>query len=303
MLIKMIKSVSLLMLVVSLNAKDFDTQANKDKDELIKYFEAKFEDPYKNKGIYFPYSTDDELKNGYEKGLKHKDFAIGSYAYAKDAKQQYLDIKEFPPYEEKIEEGEEIFNKKFSNGKSLANCFPDAEVGGNYPYFDEKKGEVVTLTQAINECLVKNGEKKWNTKKGNMAKVQAFIAYSTMEAEKKMDIKINSKAAAEAYEKGKEYYYSQKGYLKLSCATCHVQGAGQRVRNEKLSPLLGQATHFPVYRLKWSGLGTLERRVSGCIKDEGQVPPKDNSAQMKNLIFFLAYMSNGMAIDGPDIRK
>lgn len=303
MLKKTIKLVSVFAVLTSLSAKDFDKQANKDKDELVKYFETKFADPYKNKGTFFPYSTDDELKNGYSKGLKHNDFAIGSYAYAKDAKEQYEAIKEFPPYEEKIEIGEELFAKKFKNGKSLATCFPNTEIAGDYPYFDDKRGEVITLTQAINECRVKNGEKKWHTKKGKMAQVQAFLAYSSMEAEKKVNVKITSKAAEEAYEKGKEYYYSQRGYLKLSCATCHVQGAGQRVRNEKLSPLLGHATHFPVYRLKWGALGTMERRVSGCIKDEGQVPPKDNSADMKNLIYFLAYMSNGMAIDGPDIRK
>lgn len=111
------------------------------------------------------------------------------------------------------------------------------------------------------------------------------------------------KQQKKAYENGKEYYYTQRGYLKLSCATCHVQGAGQKVRNEKLSPLTGQITQFPVHRLKWEELGTLERRLSGCIVDQGQVSPKDESTQMKELVYFLAYMSNGMSIDGPDIRK
>jgi sulfur-oxidizing protein SoxA len=58
-----------------------------------------------------------------------------------------------------------------------------------------------------------------------------------------------------------------------------------------------------VYRLKWDELGTLERRISGCVLDQGQVPPKDESTQMKELLYFLAYMSNGMAVDGPDVRK
>ncbi len=50
-------------------------------------------------------------------------------------------------------------------------------------------------------------------------------------------------------------------------------------------------------------MGTLERRMSGCIVDQGQVPPHDESTQMKELLYFLAYMSNGMAVDGPDVRK
>ena len=89
----------------------------------------------------------------------------------------------------------------------------------------------------------------------------------------------------------------------MSCATCHVQGAGQRVRNESMSPLLGQITHFPVFRLKWDFLGTAENRMSGCIVDQGQKPPKDDSKQMQEMLYFMGYMSNGMKIDGPDLRK
>ena len=151
--------------------------------------------------------------------------------------------------------------------------------------------------------MVNNGEQKWNEKKGKLAQLEAFFAYKATEEDKKIDIKIPNEAAAKAYERGKKYFYSQRGYLKLSCANCHVQGAGKRVRREYLSPLLGHVTHFPVYRLKWQGLGTLERRLSGCIKDTGQQPPKPTSKEMKELIYFMSYMSNGMTIDGPDLRK
>lgn len=304
MLSKFVKSTAFIALTMcSLNAADFNAGAEKDRIAVIKYLETKFADPEKDKNKFFPYSTDEELKNDYEKGLKHHDFAIGTYAYSKDAKSQYEAIKEMPPYEDGIEKGEELYNKKFANGNSLATCFPDATVGGMYPYFDETKKEVVSMTSAVNDCLRANGEKEWHTKKGDMANFQAFLAFSTQEAGKNFDIKIQSEAAKKAYENGKEYYYTQKGYLKLSCAECHIQGAGQRVRNEKLSPLTGQITHFPVYRLKWDELGTLERRISGCVLDQGQVPPKDESTQMKELLYFLAYMSNGMAVDGPDVRK
>lgn len=304
MLSKIVKSTALLALIMTaVNAADFNAQAEKDRIEAIKYFEAKFADPEKNKDKFFPYSTDEELKNDYAKNLKQNDFNIGTYAFSKDAKSQYLAIKEMPPYESGIELGEELYNKKFANGNSFATCFPDPAIGGNYPYFDEKKNDVVTLTSAVNDCLRANGEKGWDTQKGNMANLQAYLVNATTEAGKKFDIKIQSEAAKKAYENGKEYYYTQRGYLKLSCAECHIQGAGQRVRNEKLSPLTGQVTQFPVYRLKWEELGTLERRLSGCIVDQGQVSPKDESTQMKELVYFLAYMSNGMSIDGPDIRK
>ena len=304
MLSKIVKSTALFALTLcALNASDFNKQAEKDRVEAVKYFEAKFQDPEKNRDKFFPYTPVDELKSGYEKNLKHDDFNIGSYSYSKDAKMQYEAIKEMPPYEDAIDAGAELYKKAFANGKSLATCFPDPTVGGMYPYFDEKKKDVVSLTSAVNDCLRDNGEKEWNTKKGDMANFQAFLASSSTEAGKKFDIKIDSAAAKKAYDNGKEFYYTQRGYLKMSCATCNIQGAGQRVRNENLSPLVGQVTHFPVHRLKWDSVGTLERRMSGCVVDQGQVPPKDESTQMKELLYFMAYMSNGMAVDGPDIRK
>lgn len=307
MLSKIIKSSIVVALAsCAMYGSNYNMQAEKDRVALIKYFEAKFEDPEKNRNTFFPYSTDHELKNNMEKGLKHADFAIGNYAFSKQGKEQYEQINEMPPYEEFVEAGEEIYN----SNKALQKCFPDTTIGGDYPYFSDKRGEVVTLGVAINECLTAAKQKPLKMTKGKMAHIQAYFAYQTKEAEKKVNIKVDSQAAADAYERGKKYYYSQRGYLKLSCANCHVQGAAQRVRNESLSQLLGHTTHFPVYRLKWGaksktsdGLGTLERRMAGCIKDEGQVPPKASSNQMKELLYFMSYMSNGMNIDGPDIRK
>lgn len=304
MLLKTLKvSVLTLIAAATLHAGDYNKQAEKDRLELIKYFEAKFAEPAGKSSSFFPYTSQEELEKEYDKGLKFEDFAIGSYAYALGARQTYTEINEMPPYEDHVDAGEELYNKKFANGKSFKNCFPDPTIGGDYPYFDDKRSQVVTITQAINECLVNNGEKAWNPKKGKIADLEAFFAFQTKEAEKKTNIKIQSAAAAEAYERGKQEYYAQRGYLKMSCATCHVQGAGLRVKNEKLSQLLGQTTHFPVYRLKWQGLGTLERRLEGCEKDQGQTTHKVTSNWHKEILYFMAYMSNGMKIDGPDIRK
>ena len=306
MLLNIVKATALLALTTSaINAADFNAQAEKDRLALIKYTEAKFADPEKDKYTFFPYSTDAELKNNIVKGIKHKEFGIGNYAFSKQGKFSYDEINEMPPYEDLVDMGQEIYD----GSAALKACFPDVTVGGDYPYFDESKKEVVTLTSAINACVTAAGDKKWGEKKGKMAHLQAYFANATREAEKEVNIKIDSAEAAAAYERGKEYYYTQRGYLKLSCATCHVQGAGQRVRNESMSQLLGHTTHFPVFRLKWgkdkveNGLGTLERRMTGCNKDQGENPHKAGSKWMKELLYFMAYMSNGMNVDGPDIRK
>ncbi|MDC0933479.1 sulfur oxidation c-type cytochrome SoxA [Arcobacteraceae bacterium] len=306
MLLNIVKSTVLITLASCvLNAGEFNGQAEKDRIALVDYTVAKFKDAEKNRDKFFPYSTDDELKNNIKKDVTFKELSMGNYAFSIQGQFSYNEIKDMPPYEELVEQGEEMYN----DNKAIQACFPETTIAGDYPYFDQKRDEVISLTQAINECLVNAGQKKWNEKKGNMPILQAYFAAESTDAEKKVDIKIPSAAASAAYERGKEYYYTQRGYLKLSCATCHVQGAGKRVRNESLSQLAGQTTHFPVYRLKWgkdkvaNGLGTLERRMEGCIKDQGQVPPKTSSKEMKELLYFMAYMSNGMNVDGPDVRK
>lgn len=182
MLLKIAKTTTLVALAAcSLNAGQFNAQAEKDRIALIKYMEAKFADPLKNRDTFFPYSTDDELKNNIAKNLKFQDFSIGNYAFSKQGKFSYDQIKEMPPYEDVVDAGEELYN----NNKAIQKCFPDVTVVGNYPYFDEKRGEVISLTSAINECLVAAGQKKWNEKKGNMAILESYFASATTRSRKK----------------------------------------------------------------------------------------------------------------------
>ncbi len=285
-----------------LSAQSFNAQADKDQKALKEYLEKKFSS-LKTAAQYFPYSTKEELEKNFKWGIKGADFALGSYAYNKGGKAQRDEMMEMPPFEDNIDAGKELYEKKFKNGKSFKDCFPDPAIRGEYPKFDNKKGEVVTLAKAINNCLVENGEKPWKVTKGKLVDLEAFFANASKEAGKKVHIIIDSKAASEAYERGKKEYYSQRGYLKLSCANCHVQGSGKRVRNEYLSPLYGATTHFPVYRMKWQGLGTLERRIKGCEKNQGENPHKAGGKWQNEMIYFMSYMSNGLPVDGPDVRK
>jgi len=133
-------SVAVLLGVSVLAAGSFNQQAEKDRKALTDYTVKKFSNPEKNKAQFFPYATDEELKNGFIKGLKAEDFINGSYAYDKIGREQYEEIAEMPPYEDAIDEGEELYNKT----KGIKKCFPDPAIAGEYPKFDDKKGQVVT---------------------------------------------------------------------------------------------------------------------------------------------------------------
>ena len=233
-----------------------------------------------------------------------EDFINGVYAVDKASREQWESIEEFPPYEIAIEEGKDLFEKAFKNGKTYASCFPNKGIGveGNYPYYDPKRGEVITLPLAINECRVKNGEKPLPYKKGKLASILAYMAFTTRG--KKIDIKVpNDPGALKAYEDGKHFYYARRGQLNMACAHCHVDNSGNRIRADILSPGLGHTSHFPVYRSKWGELGTLHRRFDGCNKQVQAKPFKAQSKEYRDLEYFLTYMSNGLTWNGPGARK
>jgi len=231
------------------------------------------------------------------------EFINGTYALNEDARSQWEEIEEFPPYEIDIEKGADIYAKEFKNGKSFASCFGDdlSSIRAKYPYHDEDKDTIVTLEGDINKCLTDNGEKPFKWKKGKVAEVSAYIAYEGRGG--KIDVQPKTEKALAWYNKGKQFFYAKRGQLNFSCADCHVYNVNRRVRVEPLSPALGHPSHFPVYRSKWGGLGTLHRRYGGCNKNIRAKPFKAQSDEYRALEYFQAVMSNGMELNGPGARK
>ena len=233
-----------------------------------------------------------------------KEFVNGVYAIDEASRKQWESIEEFPPYELSVDKGKKLFETPFKNGKTYASCFRNGGIGikQNYPYFDTASGKVVTIEGAINACRVKNGEKALGWKKGKLADISAYMAYTSRG--NKTNVKIPSDPGAmAAYERGKNHFYAKRGQLNMSCADCHQWNAGNRVRADLLSPALGHTTHFPVYRSKWGSLGTLHRRYGGCNKQVRFKPFKAQSDEYKALEYFHTFVNNGLELNGPGARK
>jgi L-cysteine S-thiosulfotransferase len=236
-------------------------------------------------------------------GVAPDDFANGPYAVDKEMRKQWEEIMQFPPYEFALDDGKRLFETRFKNGKGYADCFPDKGIGirQNYPYFDRQSGEVVTLDLAINRCREQNGEKPLPYQIGDMAAIDAYMA-STSRG-KKFDIKIpDDPRALAAYEDGKKFFYERRGQLNFSCASCHVQAAGKRLRGDVLAPALGILASFPIYRSDWGSMGTVDRRFISCNEQVRSAPFKPEDKTYRDLEYFLSYMSNGVAIAGPGTR-
>jgi len=235
--------------------------------------------------------------------VKLEDFVNGPYSMNEDMRRQWEEKEQFPPYEFALEAGREMFSKPFGNGKTYADCFPNGGIGirQNYPYFDAKEGKVVTLELALNRCREANGEAPYSYLKDEMASLTAYMAFTSRG--KPFDIKIpDDPRALAAYENGKRYFYTRRGQLNFSCAGCHVQVPGERLRAEILAPALGILNALPIYRSEWSGMGTTSRRFITCNSQTRAVPLEPQSDEYRNLEYYLSYMSNGLPISGPGAR-
>jgi sulfur-oxidizing protein SoxA len=231
------------------------------------------------------------------------DFVNGPYSMDADLRKQWEAKEEFPPYEFAVDKGKEMFEAPFQNGKTYGDCFPNQGIGirQDYPYFDEKSGKVVTLELALNLCREANGEKPYPYTGDEMASLTAYMAFTSRG--KPFNIKIpKDPRALGAYENGEKYFYTRRGQLNFSCASCHVQSPGQHIRTEVLAPALGILAAMPIYRSEWGGMGTTSRRFVTCNSQVRGTPLAPQSDEYRNLEFFLSYMSNGLPISGPGAR-
>ncbi len=266
-------------LSIALGAATAHATPESDKQELIKYYTQKYPN------------------------VKLEDYIYGALAFDADSMAQYEAIMEFPPYMSDIEQGRKMWETPFKNGKTYADCLPGGgkQIAGNYPLFDEAKGKVVTLHDAINDCRTANGEGAFRV--SDMKTMGLLTAYMrTLSDGMIMNIKVETPRAMAAYEDGKKTFFSRKGQLNFACATCHVQNVGSRLRSELLSPVVGQTVHWPVFR-SGDNLFTLQRRYQACFSQVRHEPPPQGGTVMNNLEYYHSAMSNGLPMKASVFRK
>ena len=239
-------------------------------------------------------------------------FADGSFALSKSLAVDMESQRDFPPWLDFLDEGKKIWETKFPNGKSFADCLGHdiSKIRVKYPFWDAHKKMVRTLEGDIIACQKSNGEKPFKVAKGDIAHLSAYIV-SMSHGDKIHVVVPNDPAAMAAYNRGKHHFYAKRGQLNFSCADCHMYNSGKWIRGNLLSPALGHTTHFPVWRGSNSrkdlkngdGFLTLEGRYVGCNKQVRARPFKPQSEEYRDLEFFHAAMSNGLPIMGPDYRE
>ena len=64
----------------------------------------------------------------------------------------------------------------------------------------------------------------------------------------------------------------------------------------------GHATGYPLYRLEWQGLGSLQRRLRNCATGVRAEPWAWGAQEMVDLELYLMQRAAGMVVDAPAVR-
>jgi sulfur-oxidizing protein SoxA len=100
--------------------------------------------------------------------------------------------------------------------------------------------------------------------------------------------------------RGRALYERRLGQLNFSCAQCHDDNWGERLA----SAIIPQAhpTGYPLYRLEWQSLGSLQRRLRNCMIGVRAEPYAYGSPEYVELELFLMSRARGMIMESPAVR-
>ncbi|MGR3514483.1 MAG: sulfur oxidation c-type cytochrome SoxA [Paracoccaceae bacterium] len=188
-----------------------------------------------------------------------------------------------------------------SEGKSCASCHEDvadfAGLKASLPRVEN--GELVTLTNLVNECVTdRMGGEAWKYSGAKMSGMTALIAHQSRGMP--MNVKIDGEAA-QFWEQGKELYYTRVGQLDMACSNCHEDNYGNMIRADHLSQ--GQINGFPLYRLKNAKINTTHGRFKGCMKNIRATPFKEGGPEFKALELYIASRGQGLSVETPAVRN
>ena len=190
-----------------------------------------------------------------------------------------------------------------SSNKSCADCHGDASsmkgLRANMPRWNEAKGKPESMEHIINWSIKEHqGGEGWKWESPEMLAMTAYIGMQS----RGMPMTVQTDGPMASWiEKGKELYYTRVGQLDMACAQCHEDNTGNMIRADHLSQ--GNINGFPTYRFKWSGLGSLHRRFSGCMKNIRATPYKRGSDEFVALEAYLAHRGAGLGIESPSVRN
>ncbi|MFL6664502.1 MAG: sulfur oxidation c-type cytochrome SoxA [Rhizobacter sp.] len=203
-----------------------------------------------------------------------------------------------------VKDGETLWNAKVGvSDKSCASCHGDATksmhgVAARYPAFDADDRAPLTLAGRIATCRQKRQLALPLAAEGHdLLALEAYVAFQS----RGLPIEPPDDPRLVPYrERGRLRYLERVGQLDFSCAQCHDDNAGQRLAGSVIPQ--AHPTGYPLYRLEWQSLGSLQRRLRNCMSGVRAQPYAYGSIELTELELYLASRAAGLRVETPAVR-
>jgi sulfur-oxidizing protein SoxA len=201
-------------------------------------------------------------------------------------------------------DGEALWNRKEgAAGKSCADCHGDAAasmkgVAAHYPSYDMARGRLVGLEERIN--LNRTEHQKATPLPFESKALLALSAYVGRQSRGVPIAVTNDAPTRAAIEAGKKFFALRQGQLNLSCAQCHDDNWGGKLGAAPIPQ--AHPNGYPIYRLEWQNLGSLQRRLRNCLSGMRAEPYGYGAQELVELELFLMWRARGLPIETPAVR-
>ena len=184
-------------------------------------------------------------------------------------------------------DGEALFKTNCSG------CHADMKgVAARYP----KAG--VSLDQQINAC--RTGRQKAAPFAYESRELLGLTAYIGRQS-RGMPIEMEWNEANRPFlERGRAAFNRRQGQLNLACAQCHDDNWGKQLSGSVIPQ--AHPTGYPIYRLEWQGMGSLQRRFRNCLIGVRAEPYAYGAPEYVELEMFLMWRARGMKLETPAVR-
>jgi sulfur-oxidizing protein SoxA len=201
-------------------------------------------------------------------------------------------------------EGKALWNDRPDPGsRACADCHGDASasmkgVAARYPAFSPAAGRPIDLEQRINLCrTTQQHAAPFAFESRKFLAITAYIARQS----RGMRIEVGADPRSEPFlAAGRQEFERRRGQLNLACTQCHDDNWGKHLGGSVIPQ--GHPTGYPIYRLEWQGLGSLQRRLRGCMTGVRSEPYGYGAPELVNLELFLMWRAQGMALESPAVR-
>jgi sulfur-oxidizing protein SoxA len=201
-------------------------------------------------------------------------------------------------------DGEELWRRAApGGGPSCAGCHGEAGtsmrgVAARYPAFDAAEGRPIDLQGRVNQCRTARQKAPAFAAEG-----RELLALTTLVAHQSRGLPIappDDPRLAPARERGRALFSRRVGQLDLSCAQCHDERAGGRLAGNPIPQ--AHPTAYPLYRLEWQSLGSLQRRLRNCLTGVRAEPYPSGAPEYVELELYLMSRAAGMTVETPGVR-